>query len=256
MSKSLGNFTTIAEILELYTAEALRYFLLTVHYRHGLNFEIAVVCPQCRQVLDSAQQTAGRCAGCGRTATAAEWKQNVVFPGVEESDDRVAYVYATLQAARRFLAESKPLADDGPIAESVAEMLGAFTAAMRQDFNTPAALAALSRPLGEVNRLLAARKGIDRARRYRTVRRFVDDMKVVADVIGCFAEDPDRYLTARRDQKARRIGLDVARVEELVARRVAARRSQNWSVADELRDELADLGVTVQDGPEGSVWTL
>ena len=40
MSKSLGNYWTIREILKLYTPEALRYFLMTVHYRSGLNFEV------------------------------------------------------------------------------------------------------------------------------------------------------------------------------------------------------------------------
>ena len=256
MSKSLGNFFTIGEVLALYSGEAVRYFLLTVHYRHGLNFEVLVPCPACGQALDRAQQESERCDACGEATTASELKQGINFPGLEDADERVAYVYTTLQAVHRFLAEAQAPDGDGPVSDVVAELLPAFTAAMRQDFNTPAALGALSKPLGEVNRLLTARKGIDKARRYRTIDRFAADMKQVAAILGCFDQEPDSYLIIRRDQKARRIGLDIAWVEDLLTRRVAARGAKDWAAADGIRDELDALGVTVQDGADGSVWTL
>jgi cysteinyl-tRNA synthetase len=50
--------------------------------------------------------------------------------------------------------------------------------------------------------------------------------------------------------------LDLASVEDLVARRVAAREARDWAAADGLRDELVALGVGVQDGPEGSTWNF
>ena len=62
------------------------------------------------------------------------------------------------------------------------------------------------------------------------------------------------WLQRRRDLKARRLGLDVARVEDLVARRVVARSAKDWAEADRLRDELVAMEVAVQDGADGSTW--
>jgi cysteinyl-tRNA synthetase len=225
MSKSLGNFWTIRGILERYTPETLRYFLLTVHYRHGLNFEV----------------------------DAATAQNGVCFPGLEEADERVAYVYETLAGAHAAAADVDTA---GEVTETVGGMLEAFTAAMRNDFNTPAALGALSKPLSEVNGLLAAARGVAKDVRRRSLARFVADMRTVAAVLGCFAQDPAQYLTVRRDLKVRRLGLDVARVEALLAARTAARAARDWAAADRLREELAALGVAVKDGPDGSTWSV
>jgi cysteinyl-tRNA synthetase len=47
----------------------------------------------------------------------------------------------------------------------------------------------------------------------------------------------------------------VARVEALVAQRAAARAAKDWPSSDRIRSELAALGVTVKDGPQGATWT-
>ncbi|MFO7653727.1 MAG: cysteine--tRNA ligase [Candidatus Krumholzibacteriia bacterium] len=260
MSKSLGNFFTIREVLELYSGEALRYFLLTVHYRHGLNFEIELPCPACAALLAEPEQDAGRCAACGRELSADELRRQLRFPGLEEADERVAYVYATLEAASRAAGggsgrdTGRPA--DHEVAPAVAQLLAGFCEPLRQDFNTPAALGALSEPLREVNGLLAASRGVDPDLRRRTLRRFLADMAVVAEVLGCFGQDPAVYLAARRDARARRIGLDVVRVEALVAERLAARRARDFATADRVRAELLAMGVTVQDTSEGTAWSL
>ena len=46
------------------------------------------------------------------------------------------------------------------------------------------------------------------------------------------------------------------RVEELLEERRGARDSQNWARADEIRDELASMGVILEDGPEGTTWSI
>ena len=139
---------------------------------------------------------------------------------------------------------------------AVAGMLDAFLAALHNDFNTPAALGELSKPLHEVNGLLASGKGVAKDVRRRTLARFVADMTVVSEVLGCFGEDPGGYLTGRRDLKAARSGLDLDRVAGLMNARQAAREARDFAEADRLRDALGELGVMVQDGPEGSTWEL
>jgi cysteinyl-tRNA synthetase len=256
MSKSLGNFFTTREITALYDPETVRFFLLTVHYRSGLNFDLEVACPRCGAAMARAEQESGECAGCGATTPVAELKSRVRFPGLEDADDRLTYIYTTLQRARAFLGGAAAPSGPEPVLEHTAGMLDAFVAHMRNDFNTSGALGALSKPLGEINGLLDAGKGVGKAVRRQTVARFLSDFAQVGEILGCFGADPDAWLTRRRDLTAARIGLDVARVEELVAARQAARLARNWAEADGLRDRLADLGVAVQDGPAGSVWTF
>ena len=252
MSKSLGNFFTTREVLALHDAETVRYFLLTVHYRSGLNFDVRVDCPACGAELDREAQEQGRCPACGAEPGRDALRQRVRFPGLEEADDRLAYVYATLAGARRLLREAgagAPAAPAGPGA-----LLAAFCEHMRNDFNTGGALGTLSRPLAEVNTLLAATKGVDKAARLQAVAAFVADMGQVAAILGCFGQDPEAWLRARRDRRAAQAGLDLGRVDALLVARREARAAKDWARADAIRDELAALGLTVKDGPEGSAW--
>ena len=254
MSKSLGNFFTTREITALYDPETVRYFLLTVQYRSGLNFELEVVCPACGSDMAKAEQESGTCAACGETTSTDVLRTRVRFPGLEDADDRLAYVYSTLSAARSFLATAKKPGNTEPLFEHTAGMLEAFVSHMRNDFNTSGALGTLSKPLHEINGLLSSGKGVGKAARWLTVERFVGDMEQVAVILGCFGQDPAEWLQRRRDLKATRMGLDVARVEALVAERVSARTAKNWDEADRLRAELTGLGVGVQDGATGSIW--
>ena len=161
-----------------------------------------------------------------------------------------------MAAARKYLAASeKPVADE-PVLDQVGGMLAAFVAHMSNDFNSSGALGVLSKPLAEANTLLGCGNGVSKAVRYLTLEKFVADMDVVAGILGCFGQDPDAWLLARRDQKAARLGLDMARVDELVTQRVTARQDKDWTGADRIRAELKALGVGVQDGPDGSVWNF
>jgi cysteinyl-tRNA synthetase len=259
MSKSLGNFFTIREVTALYLPEALRYFLLGVHYRSGVNFDVEVPCPSCGQLLEPEQQQASACPQCAAPLELARVRAHIRFPGLEEADERVAYVYDTLARCQRALVTATPDAEEPPqnsVAPAVAGMLPAFVAALRDDLNTAAAIAVLSEPLREVNRLLEFKKKAEIAGRGATLTRFVASMRTVSRYLGLFAEDPALYLRERRDRKAARLRLDVAEVERLLRMREEARTKKDWKEADRLRAELGLLGVTLQDSAEGSTWTL
>ena len=179
--------------------------------------------------------------------------------GLEEADERVAYVYDTLARCQRALATATTNDEEGvsnDVSPAIAGMLPAFVAALRDDLNTAAAIAALSESLREVNRQLEFKKKPDIAARRPTLARFLGDMRVVSQYLGVFAEDPAAYLRQRRDRKAARQRLDVAEVERLLRMREDARAKKDWKEADRLRAELGLLGVTPQDTAEGSTWTL
>jgi len=133
-------------------------------------------------------------------------------------------------------------------------LLAAFCEHMRNDFNTSGALGTLSRPLAEANTLLAATKGVDKAARLLWLAGFLADMDQVARILGCFGDDADVWLQRRRDRRAQQAGLDLGRVESLLAERRQARAAKDWARSDAIRDELAALGLVVKDGPAGTTW--
>jgi cysteinyl-tRNA synthetase len=260
MSKSLGNFFTIREVIELYPAEALRFFLLGVHYRSGINFDVEVGCPKCQETLSTEEQSGSACPRCEAPLDVAALRARVRFPGLEEADERLRAIYETLVKSQEFLEKATReggAAPDAPVAASVDGMLSRFRAAIADDLNTAAAIAVLSEPLREVNRLLAAKKkDVNAAERRATVARFVADVAVVARYLGVLGSDPAVYLRARRDHKVARLGLDTAKIDDLIEQRVRARVEKRWKEADALRDELASMGVVVNDGAQQSSWTL
>lgn len=256
MAKSLGNFFTIREVLSLYQAEVLRYFLLSVQYRGPVNFDVAVYCPKCHAELGAEAQESGRCAACGTESSREALRRATRFTGLEEADERVASVYNTLERAQAFLQTAKLPAPEGELLEPVETLRARFVAAMQDDLNTAGALGTLSSALNAVNGLLDSKKGVAKDVRARSVHRFVQEMSWIADVLGVFGRDPEVYLDARRDLKAARIGLDLAKVEALIEARKAARAEKDWERADAVRDQLSALGVTLRDRPSGSSWTI
>jgi cysteinyl-tRNA synthetase len=110
----------------------------------------------------------------------------------------------------------------------------AFTEAMEDDLNTPRALAAVFDLVREINRATDA--GGDTAEARAVLRE-------LCEVFGFTLE-----ATTDSAQKAAPF------IDLLVALRTELRAAKQWQLADRVRDGLAELGIEVKDGPEGTVW--
>ena len=219
MSKSLGNFKTIRDILENYLPETLRFFLLGKHYRSPIDF-----------TADS----------------------------MDEAEKAQHRVYTALNEARKALARDKwkksPLPPE--MAEEWAALPKAFDAALEDDINTAQALGQVFAQVRLVNRLLED-KGLRAGEAGRDLlQEFLARAKEWEHRLGLFGLDPQAFLAELRSQRARRANIDVARVEELMIARQEARASKDFARSDSLRQEITDLGVSVRDTPEGQVWDL
>ncbi|MFS2225183.1 cysteine--tRNA ligase [Pantoea sp. B65] len=117
-----------------------------------------------------------------------------------------------------------------------------FREAMDDDFNTPEAYSALFDMAREVNRLkaedMAAANGL--AARLRQL----------AGVLGLLAQDPELFLQSAANSNDQQ----VAEIEALVKMRFDARQAKNWAQADIARDKLNELGIILEDGPQGTSW--
>jgi cysteinyl-tRNA synthetase len=227
MSKSLGNFFTARDLFERVEPEAIRYFMMTVHYRAPLN-------------LDWTLDDAGNVTG---------------FPQFEEAERRVAYVYKTKQR----LAElpEKRIVDAG--AEAPAELSGfpaALRAALDDDLNMPVALAKLADFLKAVNELCdqAMRKKGKAAK--ASVEASKRGFEALSSELGLGAEDAEAVLLRIRDRRARERGLEASWVEGRISARAEARAEKDFAEADRIRDELSSRGVELLDRADGTGWTI
>ncbi|EJL85984.1 cysteine--tRNA ligase [Pantoea sp. GM01] len=117
-----------------------------------------------------------------------------------------------------------------------------FRSAMDDDFNTPEAYSVLFDMAREVNRLKSEDKAAADA--------LAAKLRQIANVLGILQQDPEQFL-----QSGAQVNYDeVAEIEHWVKARSDARAAKDWAQADVARDKLNELGVIVEDGPQGSSW--
>ena len=66
----------------------------------------------------------------------------------------------------------------------------------------------------------------------------------------------DEEVLARMESHETVKGEVAPKVEELLGEREDARHAKDWGRADEIRDELAEMGVVGEDGPDGAKWRI
>ena len=225
MSKSLGNLVTVKEALASYSPDALRLFFLSSHYRSPLTYS------------DEAIKSMER--GAARLRNAVE--------SPSQSGDTDSEVSPDIYSKQ-------------------------FIEAMEDDFNTPQAIAALHDLAREINRGKHNGAGTLRA---------VETLKELAGVLGLtlkesLAEAPLdssalRELVQSIARDIQSSGLDAlaeslggihladeagpdAYIEALISVRGELRKTREWGLADSIRGGLAELGIALEDTPQGSLW--
>jgi cysteinyl-tRNA synthetase len=224
MSKSLGNFFTIREIMDKspwerpVTAEALRYLLLGTHYRSPIDFS------------------------------------DEALRGAKSALDGF---YDLLDRLGEFQGKSER-GEGNEIARPVLDSIESdFNAAMDDDLNTAQALAVLHQARTELNRALGRSMGVSIAQKAdETLRR-------LGQVLGLDFQSTRRGEsrtpgTAELSFEGYAPSISVsemisdAEVTRLVDERNAARARRDWAGADTIRKQLADAGVILEDRPDGT----
>ena len=192
MSKSLGNFFTVRDVLKRYRAEVVRFFVLSSHYRSPLNYS--------DEHLDE--------AGTALTRLYTALRDVNIKTGVKS------------------------------------DYTERFKQAMDDDFNTPVAVAVLFDMARELNKL--------KTNDTELAAQLAGELKELSDVLGILQDTPENFLQATDAVPAG--GLNEQDINTLIEKRLAAKQNKDWALADQIRDDLKQQGIILEDIATGTHW--
>jgi cysteinyl-tRNA synthetase len=210
MSKSLGNFFTVREVLEwVRDPEVVRYFMLGSHYRGPINYS-----PESLQQADAGlERLYLALRGVTPATTGTTTAVTTRFNEAMDDDFNTPIAVAELQSLARELNTAKAAGQRDAAAACAGELLA-----------------------------LGARLGILGVEPEIFLRKRAQ--KVAAGVGGAAGA-----AHAAADGSAAGASLGDADIERLIEQRAAARKAKNFKESDRIRDLLAAGGVVLEDQP-------
>ena len=197
MAKSKGNFFTVRDVLQEYTGEEIRFFLLSGHYRGPIDFS--------KDHMNQARAGLERIANC---------KTDLKFMIANGEDSAMSdEEKETLSGLEKYKEE--------------------FITAMEDDLNTADAISAIFEMVTAINTGL--RGGASKEFSKNALAKLME----LADVLGILQDAEEGEEDISDDIKA------------LVQERQEARKAKDFAKADEIRDKLKEMGITLKDTPQG-----
>ncbi|MFQ5585823.1 MAG: cysteine--tRNA ligase [Thermodesulfobacteriota bacterium] len=227
MSKSLGNILLIRDILKQYHREVLRLFFLSSHYRSPIEYSE-------RNLKDAEAALERGYVTIGRMEEAIAGSKGHTEPIASEQLSGV--VKETHERASR--------------------LIGEFEEAMDDDFNTAIVVGQLFELIRTVNRLMDDRTAMASPDASAILLSAKEGIERVGRVLGLFTASPGDYLKSIKEHFLQEGSLTADEIEKLIAERNEARSRKDFKRADEIRDELAERGVVLEDTPKGTVWKV
>jgi cysteinyl-tRNA synthetase len=225
MSKSLGNFFTIRDVLKNVHPEVMRFFLLSHHYRSPVDYS--------DESLRDARAGLERLYG--------------VMGRIEE-----------ILAGKEYPAEADPLLLnqlERNVLEAIRAVPAQFEAAMDDDFNTAEALGQFHIFARQVGGLI--HKGIDpRPAVLALLGEALKNFNKMGSVLGILEKPAAEYFAAQHAEALAAKAIDTDEIDRLVAERLEARKQKDWKRADEIRAILDAKHIAIEDGPGGSTWKV
>ena len=220
MSKSLGNFLTIRDILDHYHPEVLRFFIFSTQYRNPLDFS------------EAAMQDA--------------------MAGLDRLYECIA---AVEKLADNCQDSSEPVATakDRNKLETLEER---FQKGMDNDFNTAQAQGTLFETVKVMNKIMRQLPAAPAKTDYTLLINGAATIKKLAAIMGLLQEDAGAYLAAKKAAMLSAIDISEEEIQNLIQERNQARVAKNWGRSDEIRDQLLDQSIELKDGPEGTGWSV
>ena len=213
MSKSTGNFFLLREILEKFSGNAVRLFILSTHYRKPINFSFENM-EDTKKALQNIVKSMNK------------------FEGIVEK-------YKNEKTA-----DIKNL----DFSQKIDEFDKKFEDAMDEDMNTPQALATIFDQIRETNKFISVNKD-ELSKIYSEIEKSYESLKrKIGNVFGIEIE----MENSAKEEDGENMELTKKLIELLIKLRSEARSEKNFKLSDEIRDELKVLGVEIKDNRDGT----
>ncbi|WP_312473880.1 cysteine--tRNA ligase [Neobacillus sp.] len=196
MSKSLGNFVLVHDIIKKHNPQMLRFFMLSVHYRNPINYS--------EELLES----------------------------TKAAFERLTTSYQNLK--HRALASTNLTDDNQEWLDKIAGLHGEFIAAMDDDFNTALAISVLFELAKLANYYM-----LEKNTSVAVIDAFTKQFEELFQVLGLKIENEEML-----DEE----------IDALIAKRNQARKDRNFQLSDEIRDQLKEMNIILEDTAQGTRW--
>ena len=227
MSKSLGNSFFVNDALKIAPGEALRFYLLSSHYRANFNYSVTDLLAS-KKRLDKIYRLKKRV----RDVLAPATGQNLASNGSQN---------LSLGAAPN----SKPKNSTPKLPAAEAKFRSEMMEFLSDDLNTSGALAVLDSFVASAN------EALDRAPKDKALKaRIAANLEFAKQTLGILYEDETEYFRFGVSEQQR------AQIEELIKQRAQAKAEKDFASADAIRAHLADMKIEVMDTPSGTVWEV
>lgn len=213
MSKSLGNFFLLREILEKFSGNVVRLFILSTHYRKPINFSF-------ENMEDTKKALQNIVKSMNKFENIVEKYKNEKIENVKNSN----------------------------FSQKIDEFDKKFEEAMDEDMNTPQALATIFDQIRETNKFISTNES-EFSTIYYEIKKSYDSLKAkIENVFGIAIE----VENAVKEEDGENMELTKKLIELLIKLRSEARSEKNFKLSDEIRDELKVLGVEIKDNRDGT----
>ncbi|MEH7452111.1 cysteine--tRNA ligase [Gottfriedia acidiceleris] len=197
MSKSLGNFVLVHDIIKIVDPMLLRFFMLSVHYRHPINYS--------EELLQEARN------GFERIKTAYQ------------------------NSKHRLESSTNLTEDDNKWLKEIADEKTVFTKVMDDDFNTANAISVLYQLAKLANQYL-----LETHTSTNVLNQLVATFDELSNVLGITLVKEEAMLDDE--------------IEALIQKRTDARKNRDFALADQIRDQLKEMNIIIEDTPQGIRW--
>ncbi len=228
MSKSLGNFFTIKDILKLYPPEAVRLFLLSTHYRSPIDFS--------EENLKNAMSSLERVY--------------TTLLKIEEIKKSKSSQRSAVNSQEKAVSSQQSAVS---LSDKIKNFGTSFEEAMDDDFNSAKAIGKIFELIKEINIFTAEIKEFSKAdvdcllEAERTVKRS-------GEILGLFHENPREWFVKGKAKADIYYEISEDEIKRLILEREEARKKKEWQIADKIRQALLNKNIVLEDASSGTKW--
>ena len=213
MSKSLGNFFLLREILEKFSGNVVRLFILSTHYRKPINFSF-------ENMEDTKKALQNIVKSMNKFENIVEKYKNEKIENVKNLE----------------------------FSQKIDEFDKKFEDAMDEDMNTPQSLATIFDQIRETNKFISTNES-EFSTIYYEIKKSYDSLKAKIENVFGIAIEVENVV---KEEDGENMELTKKLIELLIKLRSEARSEKNFKLSDEIRDELKALGIEIKDNKDGS----